>query len=261
MPRPARPWFRFYSEAMESLKVHELPDRLAKPWLLMLCLANVSTPRGRLPTTAKVAFALRVKEEKVDGLIAALSERGFIDFDGSHYVMHQWDEWQHDSDANLTDGRRGRNAVSPPLERAKNAEPPRKERAKNAQRTPLERIEKSREEKEIREEPETEQSNVIPWSLYRDAERCLRRPLSPMEIESLKHLEAEHPKERIAYAMREASDLNKLSVRYIQRVCENQEMNGDNHERPGTANNRGFAPEEGGAFGSVRIPEREFVLD
>lgn len=105
MPRPPRPWFRFYSEATESLKVHELPDRLVKPWLFMLCMANTNKPRGRLPSPAKVAFALRVKEEKAKGLIAELVTRKFIDYDGAHYVMHEWDEFQADRD--IPAGKRG----------------------------------------------------------------------------------------------------------------------------------------------------------
>ena len=58
--------------------------------------------------------------------------------------------------------------------------------------------------------------------VIRAFEHCFGRPLSPMEIEGIKALDEEHPRDRIDYALREAADLNKRSVRYIQRVCENQ---------------------------------------
>lgn len=98
MPRTPRPWFRFYSEATESQKVHELPDRLVKPWLFMLCMANVNEPRGRLPSFSKIAFKMRVKEDKVKAWVSALVERRFLDVEGPHYVMHEWDDFQKDKD-------------------------------------------------------------------------------------------------------------------------------------------------------------------
>lgn len=98
MPRIARPWFRFYSEAADNLKLHNLPDRLVKPWLFLMCLANVNRPRGRLPAMAKVAFTLRVKEDRAEALIKSLQGVGLIDRVGSVYVMHDWDEWQAERD-------------------------------------------------------------------------------------------------------------------------------------------------------------------
>ncbi len=51
-------------------------------------------------------------------------------------------------------------------------------------------------------------------------EKCFGRLLSPMELEEVKALEDEQPKERIEFALREAAALNKRSVRYVQRTCE-----------------------------------------
>lgn len=98
MSPTARPWFRFYSEAADSIKIHELPDRLVKPWLIMLCVANVNTPRGSLPSIDRIAFKLRVKEDKAQALLDELVKRRLIDFDGGAYVMHEWEDWQKDRD-------------------------------------------------------------------------------------------------------------------------------------------------------------------
>ena len=71
--------------------------------------------------------------------------------------------------------------------------------------------------------PETVAPDVpVQLPVIRAFEHCFGRPLSPMEIEGIKALDEEHPRDRIDYALREAADLNKRSVRYIQRVCENQ---------------------------------------
>lgn len=51
-------------------------------------------------------------------------------------------------------------------------------------------------------------------------EQAFGRLLSPTELELIKALEDEHPKERIEFALREAAALNKRSVRYVQRTCE-----------------------------------------
>ena len=70
--------------------------------------------------------------------------------------------------------------------------------------------------------------------------------LSPNEIESMKALEEEHPRERIDYALREASDLGKRSVRYVQRVCEGEQTRGDDRgERKQMGGNAGGAAAAG----------------
>lgn len=142
MPRVARPWFRFYSEALESLKVHELPDRLFKPWLLLLCLANVNRPRGTLPSLPKIAFGLRVKEDRVAAILSALIDARLIDYDGTRYAMHDWDEWQAGRD------------VAPSL-RDESAEINHGNDADSAQEN-HDRVEKSRNRKDA----ETEQSRT-----------------------------------------------------------------------------------------------------
>ena len=81
----------------------------------------------------------------------------------------------------------------------------------------------------LREPPPLRENVVVP--VVRAFERSFGRLLSPTEIESIRHLDGEHPRDRIDYALREAAELNKRSVRYVQSICENQSTNGDNHDR------------------------------
>lgn len=122
MPRPPRPWFRMWSELMHSQKIHAMPDKLVKPWLFLLCMASEHDPRGTLPPVQKIAFALRIKEERAKSILADLMNLRLVAFDGGHYVMHDWLAWQPDSDANLSPGRSGRHAIGTPKERDRNAE-------------------------------------------------------------------------------------------------------------------------------------------
>lgn len=114
MPRPAKPWFRFYSEALESRKVQALPGPLFKHWLNLLCLTNISKTRGQFPPMEDIAFALRVKEEVAQKIIADLVERRFIDWVAGGLVAHDWPDWQRDRDVapDKRDENRGNVTVS-----------------------------------------------------------------------------------------------------------------------------------------------------
>ena len=128
MPRGTQPWFRFHSAALTSRKLHDLPDRLVKPWLYLLCLANIQEPRGVLPSMEEIAFALRLKPDKALTTIQALVDLGFVDSLGDGYAMHDWDDWQFGSDVRETPGRSaadelrrtrgGATVNAPPLRRA-----------------------------------------------------------------------------------------------------------------------------------------------
>src|SRR3990167_8637422 len=100
MPRPAKPWFRYYSEALESRKVQSLPPALFKHWVNLLSLANVGKPRGHLPTLEDIAFALRLKAPATQAVIDDLIERRFLDLKPDGLWAHDWPDWQKDRDVN-----------------------------------------------------------------------------------------------------------------------------------------------------------------
>lgn len=71
-----------------------------------------------------------------------------------------------------------------------------------------------------------------PNNIFREAQRMLNRQLTAVECDSLREIEREHPEETWRYAIREAAELNKRSVRYVQRICE-RKSNGDPDEPTG----------------------------
>lgn len=93
-------WFRFYSEALDDPKVQLLPPELFKVWVNLLCLANQSKERGQLPPLEECAFRLRLSDDDMRSAIAALAERGLLDFDGDGTSAgpHNWNGRQADSD-------------------------------------------------------------------------------------------------------------------------------------------------------------------
>ena len=154
MPRTANPWLRLWSEGLDSKKLSDLPPTFCKGWLQLLMLVNVSEPRGSLPNVTEIAFRLRLKLPAAESLIAGLIKAELVDppdADGRMW-MHKWDEWQRDSDVNLTPGRRDRHAVGTPLERATPAVGP-----------PSDRIDSDRDkDKDKEEESEREQDARAP---------------------------------------------------------------------------------------------------
>lgn len=221
MPRSPRPWFRFYSEATESLKVHDLPDRLVKPWLFCLCLANVNKPRGRLPSTAKVAFSMRVKEEKAKALIAELVNRRFIHYDGAHYVMHEWDEFQADRD--IPAGKRGDKSRD---SHANDAESPRESH---------DRVEEEKE-KEVEKEKEREEDEEAParrniFVLY---DNFMGKPALTQQMrELLIEADETYPPQCIEHCFQEAaaSSDGRRSWAYVKKILERHEKDGCDDKR------------------------------
>lgn len=92
-------WFRFYSEALHDPKVQLLPAETYRGWTQLLCLANETEPRGRLPRTMQdTAYKLHMDMATAESLIAELVDAGLIDRKNGRFLMHNWDVRQPDSD-------------------------------------------------------------------------------------------------------------------------------------------------------------------
>lgn len=250
MPRPARPWFRTYSETLENEKAHALgterPDLFFR-WCQLQCLANITQPRGYLPHDAiKIAFAMRVTIEESSQILTELKARRFLDLRGKRFYMHDWHEWNPDSDANLTKARATRNKRTG------------KERAKNGERTHKERIDSDKEvEVDQEKDAEAETDRVKPrLPLPKVFNNLTGRAITPMEAELLKALEEEHPYDRIVYAIEQAAAAGARNLAYIKKVCESQETNGDRHERPSTGTNGRTPASVGATAEQARTLER-----
>lgn len=112
MPRQARPWFRMYSESLDNRKLQLLPDHLFRAYINLLSLANRTIPRGYLPRMEDVAYALRLNIDNATAYCIDLRRLGFLEGTKRGYQIHDWADWQPDSDANLTPGRYA-NALKP----------------------------------------------------------------------------------------------------------------------------------------------------
>ena len=93
----ALPWFRVYSELLNSRKFHRLSDTLKGRLFCVWCLAAKTD--GILPGIEDVAFALRIEDAEAQKSVESLIDAGFLDRDGHGVVSaHDWQDHQHVSD-------------------------------------------------------------------------------------------------------------------------------------------------------------------
>ena len=102
-------WLRLWTDVLENPKVQDLPAPLFKAWVNLLLLANRQEKRGALPDLGRVALHLRISRVKAQKVLDQLIELGLIDDLAGTYGMHDWGEWQRQSDdaaARMAKGRR-----------------------------------------------------------------------------------------------------------------------------------------------------------
>lgn len=102
-------WFRFYDDALNDPKVQELPDRLFKRWVNLLCVASKSN--GRLPDKSQLTYLLRGRCDWVEADIAALMKAGLIDDIDGTLEPHNWSKFQYKSDSSTERVRAHRSAA------------------------------------------------------------------------------------------------------------------------------------------------------
>lgn len=92
-------WFCFHVEAVNNRKVVELPDRLFRFWVGLLCVCR--SHGGQLPPAADIAFELRMPLRKVEAMLPELMppNRTFFERFGDNIIAHDWEDWQPKSDA------------------------------------------------------------------------------------------------------------------------------------------------------------------
>jgi hypothetical protein len=91
-------WLRLYSSVLHDPKVQMLPPALFKGWVNLLCLANESEPRGVLPDTETIAWALHMTAEEAVTLLETLQATGLIDTCDDGLSPHNWNGRQAPSD-------------------------------------------------------------------------------------------------------------------------------------------------------------------
>ena len=223
-------WFKFHHGAVNDPKVQKLSPTMFKHWVNVLCLASANTPRGRVPAPGDVAFALRIAEGRAQTLLDDLMALGLLDEDGEgNLVPHNWKGRQyddgHDPEERSEAGIRGNHVKWHVKGKKPNANCSLCIAEGIAPATRLATL-ANRDTEQNRTETDPEQrraeATAVVVPVIRAFEQCFGRLLSPMEIENIKALDEEHPREVIDYALREASDHNARNIRYVQRVCENQ---------------------------------------
>jgi hypothetical protein len=98
------PWFRMYGDTLDDPQVQRLPAPLFKQWINLLCLANASDPRGRLPeNVSDIAYRLRLSLRKTEEILQELQNRGFLiadpdDPDSVRLMPSDWERRTKKSD-------------------------------------------------------------------------------------------------------------------------------------------------------------------
>ena len=97
-------WLRLWVGITNSRKIQSLPDNLFRWWINLLCLSKGQD--GLLPNIKDISWELRMTEAKVNQAISSLMEHGLIDAIELGFAMHDWDEWQFQSDVSTERTRR-----------------------------------------------------------------------------------------------------------------------------------------------------------
>ena len=109
-------WFRFYAEALRDPKVQQLPAPLFKFWVNILCMAHEND--GIIPDIKTVAFDTRMRTDRCQLHVTALTVRGLLDDTPDGLMPHNWRGRQYKSDDSAVRMQRHRaEQVTPPENR------------------------------------------------------------------------------------------------------------------------------------------------
>ena len=108
MPRPSRPWFRFYVEAVHDPKLRRMKPEIRWLWVAVLSAARESPIPGWLSlnetylgyTAADLADYAAMREKDVEAGLEQFLRMGILMFDPnvSCWYVPKWDDRQFDSD-------------------------------------------------------------------------------------------------------------------------------------------------------------------
>jgi hypothetical protein len=83
---------------LNNRKVQELEPELFKAWINILCIGSANENRWQVPEMKDVAFAMRVPLGDATGYVDELIERRLLDRDDIGIWVHDWSDWQKESD-------------------------------------------------------------------------------------------------------------------------------------------------------------------
>lgn len=108
MARPARPWFRFYVEAMSDPKMRRLSPAQKWLWVAVLAASRQSCMPGFLMVSERVPYSWAdladyagMKLREVERGTDLLTELGMIEFDPDlgAWCVPKWNDRQYESDS------------------------------------------------------------------------------------------------------------------------------------------------------------------
>ncbi len=91
-------WFRFYTRALDNAKIQKLSPTLFKDWVNVMCIAAENEKDGELPDIDRYCFRVRISKAKAMRKLKSLVDSGLIDRVGDHFQVHDWKDWQYNSD-------------------------------------------------------------------------------------------------------------------------------------------------------------------
>ena len=89
-------WFRVYQDLVDDPKVQRLEPSLFKTLINLWCLTSANN--GVLPPIDIVAFKLRMKPQKAQGVLDRLKADALFEDDETGTHPHNWTRWQYKSD-------------------------------------------------------------------------------------------------------------------------------------------------------------------
>lgn len=91
-------WLRLHHSMLDSVKVQSLSPGQFKAWVNLMVIASENTPRGTLPSIKQIAFRLHLRPDQTASNVDALVMQGLIERSEGGYQMHDWHDWQKESD-------------------------------------------------------------------------------------------------------------------------------------------------------------------
>lgn len=94
------PWFRFYDEMLDDLKVINMTDSCVRVFVSLLCIGNRGKTRGKIPSdVSALSRLIRMHPNKLRAALKYLEINKIIHSDGSDIVFTNWCKRQFESDS------------------------------------------------------------------------------------------------------------------------------------------------------------------
>lgn len=214
-------WFRLYQSVVNDPKVQRLAARLFRTWVNLLCLASENSERGTLPSLEDMAFRLRTSPKSTTIDLEDLIAAGLIDRDGDTLRMHDWDDWQYETDSSTPRVQKHRER-----KRQRAEDETFQQRSEGATETPPETDQKKSRKDETTEEKQ-QQGRI--FRLCEDLCGSVNAATANLLLE----LETRYPEECVDHCFTEAASSGGRTLKYVTAILERHAQEGCPSENGG----------------------------